>query len=149
MEDRLKKLLSLHEGRVAHAYQDSLGWWTIGVGHLIDARKGGKLPEHIIDALLDYDIKTKTETLLRVAPWVVGLDEVRRVALIDMAFNLGPGIFNQHSRAFWPRFNNALRRADWGAASDIMLNTKWAKQVGARARRLAGMVRRGVWPSDI
>ena len=36
--DKIIALLSLHEGRVEHAYQDSLGYWTIGVGHLIDKR---------------------------------------------------------------------------------------------------------------
>ncbi len=29
------------EGEVLHAYQDSLGYWTIGIGVLIDKRKGG------------------------------------------------------------------------------------------------------------
>ena len=27
--------LENEEGRVRHAYQDHLGYWTIGVGHLI------------------------------------------------------------------------------------------------------------------
>ena len=34
----LKARLRLEEGEVLHAYQDSLGWWTIGVGHLIDGQ---------------------------------------------------------------------------------------------------------------
>lgn len=37
----LASLLTSDEGRVPHAYQDHLGYWTIGVGHLIDRRKGG------------------------------------------------------------------------------------------------------------
>ena len=33
--------LRRNEGEVLHAYQDHLGFWTIGVGRLIDKRKGG------------------------------------------------------------------------------------------------------------
>lgn len=35
-----------------HAYQDSLGYWTIGVGFLIDGRKGGRLPDAVRDFVL-------------------------------------------------------------------------------------------------
>ena len=35
----LSKQLERDEGRVRHAYQDHLGYWTIGVGRLIDARR--------------------------------------------------------------------------------------------------------------
>ena len=36
----LRKSIEDHEGRVPHAYQDHKGFWTIGVGHLIDERRG-------------------------------------------------------------------------------------------------------------
>jgi lysozyme len=35
----LAEMLTRDEGRVRHAYQDHLGFWTIGVGRLIDQRK--------------------------------------------------------------------------------------------------------------
>ena len=35
--------LRREEGSRPHAYQDHLGFWTIGVGRLIDVRKGGGL----------------------------------------------------------------------------------------------------------
>ena len=141
MISNIRDLLSLHEGRVTHAYQDSLGYWTIGVGHLIDKRKGGKLPEHIIDALLDYDIKKHADELFAALPWAKTLDEVRQTVLIDMAFNLGvSGLLT---------FKNTLRAVQerrWGDAADGMLASKWAKQVGKRADRLAQMMKSGAWP---
>lgn len=38
----------------------------------------------------------------------------------------------------------AIKRGDYTAAADGMLASKWANQVGARAQRLAAMMRTGV-----
>lgn len=142
--DKVRRLISLHEGRIPFAYQDSLGYWTIGVGHLIDQRKGGRLPEHIIDALLDHDIDEHARGLENAHPWVADLDPVRRAVLYDMAFNLGvAGLLK------WPIFLGQVRRKEWDAAAANMLATKWATQVKGRARRLAAMMRTGRWPSEI
>jgi len=141
MVNNLRDMLSLHEGRVKHAYQDSLGYWTIGVGHLIDKRKGGALPESIIDALLEYDIMEHSRHLFTALPWVMDLDEVRKSVLVDMAFNLGvAGLLG---------FKNtlaAVKEGRWEDASKGMLASKWADQVGTRAERLADMMKTGRWP---
>lgn len=136
----VRDLISLHEGRVAHAYKDSLGYLTIGVGHLIDQRKGGKLPEHIIDALLDHDIHEHANELFATLPWVRDLDPVRQAVLIDMYFNMRRGLLGfkvtlEHFKA-----------SNFAAAADEMLKSTWAKQVGSRALRLAQMTRTGEWP---
>jgi lysozyme len=137
------KLLSLHEGRVAHVYKDSLGYWTIGVGHLVDPRKGGKLPEHIIDALLEWDIAEHWHELVERAPWVRGLDDVRQAVLLDMAFNLGvTGLLGFHTTLKLVR----LRR--FVSASVQMLDSKWAGQVKGRAIRLSKMMETGQWPES-
>ena len=77
------------EGVIPHAYQDSLGYWTIGVGHLIDKRKGGKMPDVIIDMLLRYDIDEKIAELNEKLPWWGFLDEPSQRVIVNMAFNLG------------------------------------------------------------
>jgi lysozyme len=41
MVANIAEQLRRDEGEVLHAYQDKYGYWTIGVGRLIDARKGG------------------------------------------------------------------------------------------------------------
>ena len=44
--DKIEKDLTIDEGRVSHVYKDSLGYYTIGIGHLVDQRKGGRSEEH-------------------------------------------------------------------------------------------------------
>jgi lysozyme len=136
----VRELINSHEGRIAYAYKDSLGFLTIGVGHLVDGRKGGKLPEHIIDALLDHDIKTHSDDLFKALPWALSLDPIRQAVLIDMVFNLGvTGLlaFKETLRHF--------QNANWTAAAVAMLDSTWAKQVGRRAAELALMTRTGEW----
>jgi len=139
----LRALLELHEGRVPHVYQDSLGYFTVGVGHMCDKLKGGRLPDKIIDDLLDWDIFETTQALYKALPWVVGLDPVRRAVLTDMAFNLGiTGLLG---------FKNTLAfvaAGDYAQAATNMLKSKWAGQVKSRAVRLAEMMRSGNWPPD-
>jgi len=141
---KIHKLLSLHEGRVPYAYQDSLGYWTIGVGHLIDRAKGGRLPEDIIDLLLDHDIEEHSAALYRALPWVMELDEVRRSVLIDMAFNLGVAGLLKFKRTL-----KAVQDRDYTPASVYMLQSLWARQVGFRSKRLSLMMRTGQWPKEV
>lgn len=141
---KLRKMLSLHEGRIPHAYKDSMGFWTIGVGHLIDKSKGGRLPEHIIDALLDYDIEAHSKPLLDAIPWVAELDEVRQAVLFDMAFNLGvPGLLK------WKNTLAMIQKGQYANAADAMAGSLWARQVKSRAVRLVKMMRTGEWPSEL
>jgi len=137
----LEILLTQDEGRVPYAYTDSLGYLTIGVGHLIDRRKGGRLPDHIIDALLDYDIESKTREVLQALPWVAFLDEPRRATILSMAFQLGvPGLL---------KFKNALaaaRESQWSAAADHFLDSDVARQQSPeRWQRHAQRIRTGAW----
>lgn len=138
----VRELIELHEGRVPYVYSDSLGYLTIGVGHLVDQRKGGRLPESIIDALLDHDIHEHANELFATLPWVRDLDPVRQAVLVDMYFNLRRGLLG---------FKETLRHfeaGNWEAAATAMLDSKWAKQVGARAVRLSRMTVTGEWPNE-
>ena len=124
------------EGRVDHAYQDSEGYWTIGVGHLIDKRRGGALPGHIIDLLLDYDAAMAVADLDRNVPWWRDMPEPWQRGLANMAFNLG-----------WPtlsRFKKmlaALEAGDGETAAREAGDSKWAQQVGDRATRIQSLYR--------
>ena len=141
MINNLRSLIELHEGRIPYCYADSLGNLTIGVGHLVDKAKGGKLPEDIIDALLDHDIRVHAEELRRELPWVKDLDPVRYAVLVDMAFNLGvPGLL------LFRNTLGAIKAGDMAGAAESMLKSRWATQVGSRAKRLAGMLVSGQWP---
>lgn len=126
------------EGVVPYAYQDSLGYWTIGVGRLIDRRKGGRLRDDEIDYLLKSDIEELYGLLDEKLPWWRKLDPVRQRVIVNMAFNLGvAGLLGFRNTL------KAIEAGDWKRAAAGMLASKWATQVGERARRLARMMLNG------
>lgn len=139
--DKLKELLHEHEGWRSHAYQDSLGYWTIGYGRLIDERKGGGISREEGEFLLGNDIRSKMNEMDERLPWWRSLDDVRQVALLDMAFNLGvAGLSN------FRRMLGALEAGQYERAASEALSSRWADQVGRRADEIAEMFRTGEWP---
>lgn len=136
----LKEQLIRDEGNVPHAYKDSLGYLTIGVGFLIDKKKGGRIPEPVIDFWLQYEIREKRSELIANLPWFTKLDDARQGVLLNMAFNLGTtGLLN---------FKETLALVESGKYSDAakeMLNSRWANQVGKRADRLSRQMQTGQW----
>lgn len=128
------------EGEKLHAYQDHLGYWTLGVGRLIDARKGGGISPVESRYLLDNDINTRKAALLSRLPWTASLDPVRFAVLLNMAFQMGvDGLLG---------FRNTLAmvmQRQYAQAAIGMLNSKWASQTPERAKRLADQMRTGEW----
>lgn len=136
----LKQQLIDEEGEVLHAYQDHLGYWTIGVGILIDKRKGGGLRKEESDFILNNRIRLKTAEVEKALPWVSTLDEPRKAVLIGMAFQMGlDGLL---------KFKNTLamvQRRQFKEAGAGMLNSLWAKQTPQRAARMAKQMETGQW----
>jgi lysozyme len=136
----LKSQLLREEGAESCAYQDSLGYWTIGVGRLIDSRKGGGLSNEEIDFLLENDIKTKTREVLLALPWMPRLSEPRQAVLIGMAFQMGiGGLLRFH------RMLGSVEDGQYGEAAMEMLDSLWAQQTPKRAARLAKQMLTGEW----
>jgi len=130
-----------HEDEVLHAYQDSLGWWTIGVGHLIDKRKGGSIPQRISRLLLVDDIAVKTAECRAAFDWFDDLDETRKDAIVNLAFNLG----TEGLKGF-PLFIAAMVAQDWKKAAFELWNSQWARQVQkTRVDDITGAIEYGVW----
>lgn len=140
MGDDLARQLRRDEGVVEHAYIDSEGWTTIGVGRLIDKRKGGRLRDDEIEYLLQNDITEKSDELIRHLPWVADLDEARKGVLINMAFNLGVNGLLGFRKTL-----ALVKAGDYARASVEMLDSKWARQVKGRAARLSEQMRTGKW----
>lgn len=140
LSEKLRAQITRDEGKVSHAYQDSLGYWTIGVGHLIDERKGGSLPEFIVDTLLSHDIEKHQRELIAALPWFIELDPVRQAVLVNMAFNLGTVGLLKFANTL-----RAIRDGSYSGAAMHMLDSAWAQQVGIRAQRLATQMETGVW----
>ena len=137
----LRSQLIRDEGCVPYAYQDSLGYWTIGVGHLVDRRRGGSLPPHIVDALLDHDIATHDRELVAAFPFVDRLDAPRRATLVNMAFQLGvPGLKG------FVRAMGHMERGAYEAAAQAFSESKVAsEQTPERWRRHCAQIRTGEW----
>ncbi len=126
------------EGFRSAVYQDSLGWWTIGIGRLVDGRKGGGISQEEAAYLLANDLAAKERELDHALPWWRTMTVPRQRALRNMAFNLGvEGLL---------KFKNtlaAMQRGDYAAAAAGMRGSLWAKQVKGRAERLARIMEAG------
>lgn len=136
--DIVRAQLRIDEGTVDHAYLDSEGYWTIGVGRLIDKRRGGKLRPDEIDLMLENDIIAHEADARVLFPSFDTLSANRRAVLVNMAFNLG-----RERLAGFAHFRAAIRDGAFERAAEEMLDSKWATQVGVRAQRLAKQMREG------
>ena len=120
------------EGRVNHAYHDSLGFITIGVGHLIDQRKGGKISDAAINLIFREDCLEDDSAARQCYHGFDMLTDRRKAALANMAHQLGEAGLSHFTGML-----AAIKAEDWQAAHDAMLDSIWAKQTPARAQRLA------------
>lgn len=136
----LRDLLKRDEGCVLHAYRDSLGYLTIGVGRLVDERKGGGISQAEADMLLDNDIGSCRAAIEDCLPWAVKLDEVRFAVLVSMAFQMGIAGLLQFKQTL-----GHVELGEYDAAAQGMLSSRWAKQTPERAGRLAEMMKTGEW----
>lgn len=135
-EDRDKLVLQImrHEGVRLTVYADSLGIPTIGVGRNL-RDKGISHDEALF--LLDNDLDECIRDCATFS-WFADLNPVRQRVLVDMRFNLGPSRLRGFRNTL-----AAMARGDYEAGARGMLASKWAKQVGQRAVRLAQMMRTG------
>ena len=137
----LLKQLIRDEGLVLHAYNDSLGYLTIGVGRLIDENKGGGITREEAIYLLKNDILKHTQAVINHLAWadIEVIGAVRFCALINMHFQLGDNLW---------QFVNTLdfmKHGKWEEAAQEMLKSLWAKQTCARANRIAEQIRTNQW----
>jgi len=140
MKDEMWRLLRGDEDEVLTAYQDHLGFWTIGVGRLIDKRKGGGISKAESAILLDNDISGKEAELDRRLSWWRKLDEARRGVLLAMAFQMGvDGLLGFVSTL------KMVQAGDYAGAARGMLNSLWARQTPERAMRMSEQMRTGDW----
>jgi lysozyme len=156
----LRAELVRDEGERLRVYKCSEGFDTIGCGRnlqtvglseaeqvylgctVADVKRKG-ITKAQSAYLLDNDIDRSIADLDRALPWWRQLDPVRQRVLVNMCFNMGIG----YSRKGLLSFSNTLnliKTGQYAKAASNMLLSKWAKQVGARANRLAELMKLGI-----
>ena len=128
-------LLIRHEGLRLKPYRDTVGKLTIGVGRNLD---DVGITRDEARFLLENDIARADVELRRSFLWFPVRNRVRNAVLINMVFNLGISRFKRFKKLI-----AAIDSSDWDLAAKEMLDSKWAHQVGRRARELAKMMREG------
>lgn len=147
----LQKILIFDEGELNRIYKDSLGYYTIGIGHLLTKSSNysdalyelNKLVGRPTDGtitkaesfrIFEKDLDNvvygvKNNKLLNDVYY--SLDEFRRLALLNMVFQMGvSGVAN---------FKNSMRMAKEKRWEDLEKNLKlslWYKQTTNRANRV-------------
>jgi lysozyme len=117
-------------------YRDTVGKLTIGWGRNLDDTG---ITEDEAEYLLAGDIHRSVAELRAVWPWFDSLADARQRALAEMNFEMGLAVLLQFKDTI--RF---VQAGDYDAAAKAALQSKWANQVGARAVRIAAMLRTGL-----
>ena len=133
--EKLLEELKLDEGLRLKPYLCSSGKLTIGVGRNLDDI-GITRAEAMV--LLDNDVDRCIRELDGALPWWRNLTDARQRALANMCFNLGITRLRKFSRTL-----RALEDARYEDAARHALDSAWARQVGARATRIAALIRAG------
>ena len=133
--DEIAASLKIDEGSSEHCYTSTDGKHTIGFGRNIDADGGLGISEEEAEYLLHNDIK---RTIKECENWYWfdrQPDRVKRV-LVELVYNIG-----YPSASNFNRMLSALSRDDFATASLELLDSKYARQVPHRAKRLSDRLR--------
>ena len=144
----LKEQIKRHEGEVLEIYEDSLGYLTFGVGHLVKENDpeygqpvGTPVSQERVDEVYEHDFEKHVEETIHVFESKGGEDfyalpeDIQHV-LVNMTFNLGGTRFG--------KFNNMWKgvvACDWEKVVVEMEDSRWFKQVGRRSIELQEIVR--------
>ena len=114
-------------------YTDSVGKKTIGYGHNLDDRG---ISENIAELILQEDFTIALTELRTKFPWIKSLPSSQQRGLVNMAFNLGLPKLRKFKKML-----AALKSGNGDRAAAEAIDSKWAKQVGKRAWRIAALYR--------
>lgn len=145
-----RDLLIESEGICLTEYICTAGYRTIGVGQRIDVLSEAQKRKCVINALgglsidkntaldwLEQRISVEVERLYKES-YFKELDCVRQAVIVDLVYNLGFKGWNNFKKTI-----ALLGVKDYAGASLELLDSKWAKQVGIRAKRNAYILQFG------
>lgn len=160
---RLLEQLRLHEGLRLSAYLCPAGYWTIGYGRnlesvglsdseqqmlfgevldrvgYIERLKDNPITQAQADELLLNDLARVERDLSRYLNLEL-FNAPRQAVCLNMAYNIGVSGFLRFHRAI-----AAMQSGHWEDAAHELLDSRWAMQVGRRAKELAEQTRTGEW----
>ncbi len=144
---KFKEQLTNHEGLRLKAYLDTIGVLTIGIGHNCKtspvpgvSKVGDSITKELAYEMFDQDINNHNKKVYRAIPWIEDLNPPRQAVLYNMAFNLGiTGLLG------FKKTLDMINREEYSNAAKGMLNSKWASQVGNRAKQLSKQMETGEW----
>lgn len=117
------------EGFRSRVYKCPADKWTLGYGRNVE---DVGITEEEAEHLLYNDVARVERELDRVHPWWVKCPGSVRRGLINMTYNLGISRLGAFKKML-----ACLQAGDYRGASREALDSKWAKQVGDRAKRIA------------
>ena len=142
--EQCKAEIKRHEGEVLEIYMDSLGYKTLGVGHLCQPEDpeyswevGTAVSQEIVDMYYDSDFNKH----LKEAIHVVGekdfenLPEAIQRVIVNMCFNLGGTRLSKFKNML-----KACKEHNWSEMARQMEDSRWFGQVGRRSIELQKMV---------
>jgi len=130
------QLIKRHEGFRKYPYRDTMGHLTIGYGHNLDALGITRKQAEVIfrdDLRRAIDMARSVCQAHGIA--FAELPAPAKVALTDMAFNLGAKLYE------FKHMLSAIAEGNWEQAAEEALDSVWAKQVGRRAEDVAELLR--------
>ncbi len=114
---------------------------TIGYGFALDVAPLSEAECKLIVANRVDEIRRMIFLRVPVLGWDAWPESnARRAVLINMAYQIGVSGLFEFKEMF-----AAIERADFAAAADAMLASKWAQRTPERAARLAQQMRTGQW----
>ena len=141
--EKLREQLKIDEGCVYEIYNDHLGYPTFGIGHLVresDPENGSPLGTEVsedrVNEAFDADIEIVLSDCNILYPDFGDLPEEAQQIIANMMFNLGRPRLSK-----FVGMKRGVDAKDWNAAANEMVDSRWYRQVGARAERLVNRMR--------
>ena len=141
--EKLREQLKIDEGCVYEIYNDHLGYPTFGIGHLVresDPENGSPLGTEVsedrVNEAFDADIEIVLSDCNTLYPDFDDLPEEAQQIIANMMFNLGRPRLSK-----FVGMKRGVDAKDWNSAADEMVDSRWYRQVGARAERLVNRMR--------
>jgi GH24 family phage-related lysozyme (muramidase) len=150
----LYNIVSLNEGKEESVYKDTEGNNSIAIGFNLEepsnreylfkkhgltyddvVNKGVKLSENQIRDLYNYSMSNAYQDAKLFDPKLDSRPHNVRVAILDLAFNLGRNKLNT-----FKKMRKALENDDYSTAAAEMKDSKWFDPVKTRGPRMVGIM---------